>query len=526
MKSHLARKCLLAVWMMGVAAAAILQYTPPAALPADADLSRFSAGRAAVSLACLSQTPRAPGTPEHAAARDWLAGQMTTLGYEVQFQDFSLPEGLQGTNVLARLQGTGAGKSTLLLMAHYDTLPGGYGASDDASGIAVLLELARLLKREAEPENDIIFLFTDAEELGVLGAEAFSREHPWAGSVEAALNFDTFARGPAFLWNTGAFNGGLVILFQEYSPLPQGMAWVDRMARLLPMDTDISPFLRRGISGGNFTAPFLPFEDHTPEDKYSTVDLRSLQSAGEQGWALLRGLGHRDLTALKEADRLYFNPVAFWMISYDAGCAQVWGAAALLALSGMLWLIWRREKIRPGKLIRVGLINGVLLMAMMVMAAVIWLTGYLQGGSLFPEDALLGISILILLALYVWIYSRFICKGAGIQERLAWGISLWGILAVTTCWCDFFLSQPLTLAFLLSCLAAAGLYLPMPQPWKGLTITAGLSGAIFLWTPVVYDLFSIAGQVVLPAALGAGALAMGMMLGLPVMEKIAVMDRS
>jgi Zn-dependent M28 family amino/carboxypeptidase len=54
-------------------------------------------------------------------------------------------------------------------MGHYDSVLNSPGASDDVHAVANMLEVARLLKEE-ELENDVIFLITDGEELGLFTA--------------------------------------------------------------------------------------------------------------------------------------------------------------------------------------------------------------------------------------------------------------------------------------------------------------------------------------------------------------------
>jgi Zn-dependent M28 family amino/carboxypeptidase len=82
----------------------------------------------------------------------------------------------------------------VLLVAHYDGVGAGPAASDDGAGSAALLETMRALRARKQPlAHDIMVLFTDGEEAGLLGAAAFVREHPWAKDVAVILNFE--ARG-------------------------------------------------------------------------------------------------------------------------------------------------------------------------------------------------------------------------------------------------------------------------------------------------------------------------------------------
>ena len=111
-------------------------------------------------------------------------------------------------NVIGRLAGTRPDSEAVLLIAHWDHLglcrPAGApdricnGALDNASGVALMLELARRLADAGSFERDIYVLATTAEESGLLGAHAFAANPPLPlDSVIAAFNFDTVALAPA-----------------------------------------------------------------------------------------------------------------------------------------------------------------------------------------------------------------------------------------------------------------------------------------------------------------------------------------
>ena len=108
------------------------------------------------------------------------------------------------SNVIAKLPGQMPDEGAVLLVAHWDHLgrcraPGSpdticNGAVDNASGVALLIELARRLQADAPFDRDIYFLATTAEEAGMLGARAFIADPPFPlDTVVAAFNFDTVA---------------------------------------------------------------------------------------------------------------------------------------------------------------------------------------------------------------------------------------------------------------------------------------------------------------------------------------------
>ena len=128
--------------------------------------------------------------------RDYLMGELIRLGVTPESQiatgvmpKFSSAGSVE--NIVARLKGSSGGSDAVVLVAHYDSVAAGPGAGDDGSGVVALLETLRALKAGPVLKNDVIFLLTDGEEDGLLGAAAFVAEHPWFRDVRIAINFDS-----------------------------------------------------------------------------------------------------------------------------------------------------------------------------------------------------------------------------------------------------------------------------------------------------------------------------------------------
>ena len=110
-------------------------------------------------------------------------------------------------NVIGRLPGRRPESGAVLLLAHWDhfgecAAPPAEdlicnGAIDNASGIAALTEIARRLAKGPAMDRDVYFLATTAEEIGLLGAEAFAEDPPLPlNQIVAAFNLDSFALAP------------------------------------------------------------------------------------------------------------------------------------------------------------------------------------------------------------------------------------------------------------------------------------------------------------------------------------------
>lgn len=128
--------------------------------------------------------PRVPNLPSHRECRDYLVDTLRSLADSVELQDCSRKaadgKNLEMSNIVARWKGTGknAAEKGVLLCAHWDTRPtADYertaarrktpipGANDGASGVAVLLEAARLFK-QSPPPVPVMIVFFDGEDVG------------------------------------------------------------------------------------------------------------------------------------------------------------------------------------------------------------------------------------------------------------------------------------------------------------------------------------------------------------------------
>ncbi len=134
--------------------------TTPAPIPPLA----FDEAMAMGHLKALAQDigPRKSGTEAEAAALDYASAYLQGLGYDVLTTQVSLPGGLYSRNVSAVKRGTS--DSLVVVGAHADTKAGAPGGNDNASGVAVVLELARAL-RDADTAATIEFVVFGAEEM-------------------------------------------------------------------------------------------------------------------------------------------------------------------------------------------------------------------------------------------------------------------------------------------------------------------------------------------------------------------------
>lgn len=317
--------------------------------------SRNVTARATESLTDLARAPRPPGTPEHTRVRDAIVAQLEKLGFAAEIQRATAVSTRWGVpydaarveNVVARLKGRTPGKKSLALLAHYDSVPNGPGAADDASGVVALLETANALA-ENPPRNDVVLVFSDAEEAGVLGTRAFVSEHKLFQDIGLALNFDARGnRGPVVLVETSAGGGALVRHFGDAAPSPVASSLLPEVSRLLGHETDLGPFLRQGVRGMNFAFADGVAHYHAPTDDARRLDPKSLAHAAGHAVALARRFGEIDLDTLAPSEVVYFDVPALGLVVYGRAWALPLAITGALAFTLVLAAAIRRRRVKP-----------------------------------------------------------------------------------------------------------------------------------------------------------------------------------
>lgn len=290
-------------------------------------LSEFSTKRAFRQLEILSKTPHFIGSENHEIVAQYLLEELKKLGLETTVQEgYSLSDWgnlVKSKNILTRIKGTSNTKS-LLLLSHYDSAPHSYshGASDDASGVATILESVRAFLYAKKPhKNDIIILFSDAEELGLNGAALFVTQHPWAKNLGLVLNFEARgSSGPSYmLMETNAGNAGLVKEFAAANATyPVSNSLMYSIYKMLPNDTDLTIFREQGnIQGYNFAFIDDHFNYHTAQDDSAHLDKKTLAHQGTYLMPLLSYFSNANLSATQSGEDYVYFTIPFTFISYS-----------------------------------------------------------------------------------------------------------------------------------------------------------------------------------------------------------------
>lgn len=312
----------------------------------DAKKTSFSTERALQHLKVISQKPHPTGTKAHAEVRAYIVEQLKALGIEISLQE-GYVQGTKLVNILGRIKGTENGKA-LMLLSHYDSAgPVSYGASDAGSGVVTILEGIRaFLETGKQPKNDIIIMIDDGEEIGLLGAELFIKEHPWSKDVGLVLNFEARGSGgPSHvLMETNGGNKELIKNFRKaYPKYPVVNSLTYSVYKKMPNDGDLTVFREMAnIEGFGFAFIDDHFDYHTALDTYDRLDRTSLEHQGSYLMPLLSYFSEEDLSKLKsEEDYIFFNMPLFNIIYYPFSWIF---PMLILGLIGFVLLIWYGHK--------------------------------------------------------------------------------------------------------------------------------------------------------------------------------------
>ncbi|MDC0602869.1 M28 family peptidase [Aliiglaciecola sp.] len=380
----------------------------------------------------MSRHPHYTGNSNHQDVTDYIVQQLTELGLEVDIQQQLATSSKRFVaanvkNIIAKIPATSPSNTTagLALMSHYDSSnTSSFGASDAAHGVAVIIESVKALIASNESfSNDVYVIITDAEEQGLLGAEAFIRYHPWAKNIALTLNLEARGSGGVSytLLETNDGNKGLIDAFSNAGvPYPAANSLMYSIYKMLPNDTDLTVFREQGdIKGFNFAFIDDHFDYHTAQDTYERLDTNTLNHQISYITSLLSHFSNIDLQSLdSQEDHVYFNLGSISMVDYPFS----W-VVPMLILSIFLFFIlcWRVSK--KGQLAfrdtALAFIPAILVLALAYLIGsfgwqlLVWLFPQfidIPQGFTYSGHYIIATFILLTLSLGAWLYHFFVLR--------------------------------------------------------------------------------------------------------------------
>jgi hypothetical protein len=251
---------------------------------------------------------RAPG---RLGAADWFRDQLAPYGLPVRTERFSAVIPGRGRVELQNLvaEAVGPAPGTIVVMAHRDNTGTGPGANDNASGTAMLVQLARAYGSPAgvtsgrlHPNHTILFLSTDGGAFGGLGAAWFAAHSPGRHDVAAVINLDAVGgTGPVrlqFNGDTPRTPSGTFLetvsarVDSQIGKRPDRPSALDQLIDLgFPFSLyEQAPFLAKGIAAVTITTA----KDKPPNPVTDTFGRLSATRLGQVGRAAQDAIGTLD----------------------------------------------------------------------------------------------------------------------------------------------------------------------------------------------------------------------------------------
>lgn len=260
--------------------------------------------------------PRVPGTQAHQQCKDWIVAKLNSFGAKVTQQEFQATvytgEQFSGTNIFTQINP--ASTQRLLFAAHWDTRPFAdsplsterqnepvLGADDGASGVGILMEIARLLAQDTTLDLGVDIVFFDLEDYGqsgsgdanswALGAQHWSRNLPYGqvkpeygilldmvGTQGARFARDVYSMqyAPAIMdkvWKLAGFLGySNYFVNQQGGQITDDHYFVNTIARIPMID-----IINQNTSTQTGFGPHW----HTHDDDMDIIDKATIRSVGK-----------------------------------------------------------------------------------------------------------------------------------------------------------------------------------------------------------------------------------------------------
>jgi hypothetical protein len=429
---------------------------PPPAGDEKAPASEFSAARAMRDVRAIAIRPHPLASAEHERVREYIVARLRELGANPEVQTATVarhsPFGPDTwavvSNVMTKIPGSAipgsakvpALKSTgaVLMVAHYDSVPSGPGAGDDAASVAAILEAIRALKAGPGLRNDLIVLFTDGEENGMLGAKSFVETYPALREVKVVLNFEFRGdRGPSMLFQTSARDGWLIDQFAAAAPFPRATSAAASVYRRMPNDTDLTVFLEAGMDGMNFAPSGGITRYHTKLDNADLLDARSIQHQGIYALSMARRFGTIELHDPQWDDEIFFV-AGVAVMHYTTRFAM-----PLALLVTILVVVGLGIGIRDGRFNPGGIAAGVAIYALALAIAIFeargtWrLMAALAGYRMLPSGTTYGgryYAVAALAIIFATLWTVYVLAGRWIraQNLGAGALGVWTMLMIAS----------------------------------------------------------------------------------------------
>jgi Peptidase family M28 len=487
----------LAVALVAIAWVAALPAIPPDPVPASAPKDAFSAQRAMEDLRVVAREPHPVGSAAQGRVREYILRRAKALGLPAEVQRRSGVEspmwgGWSGSveNVIVRVPATRSSTPDVLITAHYDSVPVGPGAGDDGASVVAMVETMRVLQAGPPLKNDVVYLFTDGEEFGWLGAKAFVKHHPEVRDVGVAFAFEGWPEsGPTEMRATSPGDAWLVRQLAAAS-LP---VWANsnfNSEERLYHGSDFGVFASSGLLSAEFENAM---RQHHPADTVEAVGPGIVQDHGDTMVALARHFGNLELRKANSSseDLVFFTVPGVGLVAYPTWLSRVLVAVAVLVLLSLIMAARLRGDLALTRLVWGALAFLAVLLASFGLSVGVWELLV----SLHPHAEELTYpdfegSTVALVTIYAVVVAAFIAVMYALSRRirvveLMAGALLWWAVVDLTLGLFAPLSSALASSPLLGGIVALAVVVFLRGPWAAALLALASAPALVLFVPLL-----------------------------------------
>ncbi len=427
--------------ILAITSVSLLVIRVPSLKESEPAETEFMMNNALLHLNQIAARPTPMGSEAHDDAKEYLVNQIEELGLDPQIQATSIYNpGWRNAgniqNIITRIPGSDNSQA-ILLLSHYDTGHLVPGASNAKAGIATILEYLRVLQSRGSLKNDLIVLFADGGEVGMLGSLAFFEEHPWVDDIGLVINLGAQGTsGPVMMTDSGRFNNWTIPEFKQAVNRPLVNSTINELNRWIIRDNDFAIFKYAGIPGFNLMYGESPRWFQTSMDNIENLDQRSLQQMGDYVDQLVQHFGNLDLAMDSENEEanlannnVYFDILGLTVVRYPIAFVAHTLTIGLILFGFACWYAIKKEK---ASLKGIGIGMAILLGTVIVSSIITSLTSRLvlpnhllyqyiplNNGLWYFAALVAGVSTVFFLA-YNWAYQKLSTLELFLGANIVW----------------------------------------------------------------------------------------------------------
>lgn len=440
------RPLILAMSVIASALLAFGLFTLPKPQPADAE--GFSAARVVKDIEVISKEHHSVAHPEErAAVREYLVERLNGLGADTvrifRYDSLVGPKKkhveytFDAYDILAEYPPLKASEDTTYLMfiAHYDSRYShpfakdtvwSYGAADDGYGIGVTLEtVSQLLKQREHWHQGVKVLFTDAEEVGMMGMTAiWENDRQEFDNVGLVINIEARGPwGPALLFEACPGNEKVLDLYASAARYPYTYSLTTVVYQFMPNFTDFT-IIKDEVPGLNFSTITDVNRYHTHFDNFSNVSEKSIQHYGEQilpiALKYVKSEKYSDKDALRaDSDATNFTIPVIGLLNFSKTGFTIFNVAVFLVFLLLFGLEGVRGRIKASKVLKASLVTLGSALGFLVLGELIaFVCGKIAGVQFKPFGIMQGIMFDNAAMIVSMVVMTLICVTVYVARRI------------------------------------------------------------------------------------------------------------